>query len=131
MQAGDAWTMLILREAFFGVRRFDDFQKRLSAAPTVLTNRLKKLVANGLLERLAYSERPPRFEYRLTDKGRDLYPAIVSIMQWGDRWLAGEAGPPLELVHKTCDSASHPRLVCDVCGKPVVAREMTWRPRSS
>ncbi|MFH4214498.1 helix-turn-helix domain-containing protein, partial [Acinetobacter baumannii] len=87
-------------EAYFGVRRFDGFQRRLAAAPTVLTDRLKKLVANGLMARVAYSERPPRFEYRLTDKGRDLYPAIVLLMRWGDRWLSDAAGAPLELIHR-------------------------------
>ncbi len=127
-QVGDAWTFLILREAYFGVRRFDGFQRRLTAAPTVLTDRLKKLVANGLMDRVAYSERPPRFEYRLTEKGRDLYPAIVLLMRWGDRWLGGEAGPPLDLVHRTCGEATRPRLDCDRCGEPIEARDMDWRP---
>lgn len=126
-QAGDAWTMLILREAFFGARRFDAFQSALTAAPTVLTDRLKKLVANGVLTRVPYQERPLRHEYRLTDKGRDLYPAIVAIMGWGDRWLADEGGPPLTLVHKACGQDSHPRLVCDVCGEPIAVRDMDWR----
>jgi len=127
-QVGDAWTFLILREAFFGERRFDAFQKNLGAAPTIITDRLKKLVAYGILERRAYSERPPRFEYRLTDKGMDLYPAIVMMMQWGNRWLAGGAGPPLELVHRTCGSRSEPKVVCDACGGEVAARDMDWRP---
>jgi len=127
-QVGDAWTFLILREAFFGERRFDGFQKTLGAAPTVVTDRLKKLVAHGVLERRLYSQRPPRFEYRLTDKGMDLYPAIVLMMQWGDRWLDGGAGPPLELVHKPCGSRSQPKLVCDACGGEIAARDMDWRP---
>jgi len=127
-QVGDAWTFLILREAFFGARRFDAFQKNLGAAPTIVADRLKKLVVNGVLERRAYSERPPRFEYRLTDKGMDLYPAIVMMMQWGDRWLDSGAGPPLELVHKTCGARSRPKLVCDGCGGEIAARDMDWRP---
>lgn len=126
-EVGDAWTFLILREAFFGTRRFDTFQRQLKTAPTILANRLKKLVANGLLVRAAYQERPVRFEYRLTDKGRDLYPAIVALMRWGDRWLAG--GPsPLTLVHTLCGHETHPHLVCDVCAAPIDVREMDWRP---
>lgn len=129
-EVGDAWTFLILREAYFGVRRFDGFQRGLAAAPTVLTDRLRKLVANGLMERVAYSARPPRFEYRLTDKGRDLYPAIVMLMRWGDRWLNGGAGPPLALVHRACGRVSRPRVVCDACGGEIAAREMDWRAGS-
>ena len=127
-EVGDAWTFLVLREAYFGVRRFDGFQRRLRAAPTVLTDRLKKLVANGLMTRAAYSERPPRYEYRLTEKGRDLFPAIVLLMRWGDRWLGGEAGPPLELIHHQCGEVSRPCLRCDRCGGEVEARGMGWRP---
>jgi DNA-binding HxlR family transcriptional regulator len=125
---GDAWTFLILREAFFGVRRFDQFQTALSAAPNILTDRLKKLVANGILDKRRYQERPPRFEYRLTDKGRDLYPAIVLMMRWGDRWLDYGEGEPLLLVHGTCGKVSRPSLVCDRCSEPIEARAMKWRP---
>ena len=126
-QVGDAWTFLILREAFFGVRRFDGFQEILPVAPNILTDRLRKLVANGILDRRRYQERPPRFEYRLTDKGRDLYPAIVLIMRWGDRWLDAGKGAPLLLVHQTCGKVSRPVLVCDRCRDPIEAREMRWR----
>lgn len=127
-QTGDAWTFLILREAFFGVRRFDGFQASLGAAPNILTDRLKKLVANGLLEKRLYQERPPRFEYRLTDKGVGLYPAIVLIMRWGDRWLDEGKGAPLLLVHRGCGKVSRPVLVCDRCAEPITARDMDWRP---
>ena len=127
-QAGDAWTFLVLREAFFGVRRFDQFQANLEAAPSILTNRLKKLVANGLLEKRLYEKRPPRFEYRLTKKGVDLYPAIVLIMRWGDRWLDGGKGAPLLLVHQRCGKISRPVLVCDHCADPIAAHDMNWRP---
>jgi DNA-binding HxlR family transcriptional regulator len=126
--AGDAWTFLVLREAFFGVRRFDEFQRNLEAAPNVLADRLKKLVAHGVLERTRYQERPTRFEYRLTKKGLDIYPAIVLMMLWGDRWLDEGKGAPLRLVHQGCGKTSHPVLVCDVCGEPVAARTMRWRP---
>jgi DNA-binding HxlR family transcriptional regulator len=127
-QVGDAWTFLILREAFFGVRRFDGFQKTLSAAPNILTDRLKKLVANGILAKRQYQERPPRFEYRLTEKGRDLYPGIVLMMRWGDRWLDEGKGTPLLLVHQPCGKVSRPVLVCDRCHERVDVRAMTWRP---
>lgn len=127
-QVGDAWTFLILRESYFGVRRFDGFQRRLAAAPTVLTDRLKKLVANGLLARVAYQDRPPRFEYRLTEKGRDLYPAIVLLMRWGDRWLGDDAGAPIELIHRLCGEVTRPVLECDRCGRAIEARDMDWRP---
>lgn len=126
-QTGDAWTFLILREAFFGVSRFDGFQKSLAAAPNILTDRLKKLVTHGLLEKRPYQERPQRFEYRLTEKGIDLYPAIVLIMRWGDRWLDAGEGAPLLLVHRSCGKVSRPVLVCDRCAEPIAARDMNWR----
>ncbi len=97
---GDRWSLLVLRDAFLGIRRFDDFQRDLGTTRHRLADRLKKLVAHGILERVRYQQRPPRFEYRLTEKGRDLYPVIVSLTRWGDRWMAGKAGPPIELIHK-------------------------------
>ncbi len=126
-QVGDAWTFLILREAFFGVRRFDGFQQALSAAPNILTDRLKKLVANRILEKRRYQQRPPRFEYRLTEKGRDIYPGIVLMMRWGDRWLDEGKGEPLLLVHEPCGKVSRPVLVCDRCHEPVEVRAMKWK----
>lgn len=126
-QISDRWSFLLLREAYFGVRRFDQFQEALGTSPNILADRLKKLVAVGIFERRRYSERPPRDEYRLTEKGRDLYPAIVALMRWGDRWLNDGAEPPMTLVHTLCGKNSRPRMVCDCCGKEVVAREMTWR----
>ena len=121
---GEWWSVLVLREAFLGVRRFDDFAKRLGIARNTLTARLERLVAEGILERRRYSERPERFEYRLTDKGLDLYPVLVALKAWGDRWAVDEAGPPLVLEHKGCGQLSHPHLVCDACGEPVRARDM-------
>src|SRR5437588_10055882 len=91
---GEWWTLLVLRDSFRGVRRFDDFQRNLGIARNVLADRLATLVEAGILERRRYQERPERFEYRLTDKGRDLYPVIVTLMQWGDRWAADPSGPP-------------------------------------
>ena len=126
-QVGDRWTFLLLREAHFGVRRFDQFLAATGASPNILTDRLKKLVANGLFEKRRYSERPPRYEYRLTEKGFDLYPATVALMMWGDKWLNDAPNPPLLLEHKRCGQISRPRMVCDCCGEEIAARDMTWR----
>jgi DNA-binding HxlR family transcriptional regulator len=123
---GDRWSFLIMREAFFGVRRFDAFLGQTGASPNMLADRLKKLTEHGLLERRPYQERPLRFEYRMTEKGRDLYPITLALMQWGDSWMAGEEGPPLKLVHTTCGQVMRPRMVCDVCGGAIDARDVDW-----
>ena len=120
---GDRWTLLVLRDAFLGVRRFEDF-RAVGLTRHRLADRLKKLVAAGVLERVCYQERPPRFEYRLTEKGRDLYPVLVSLVRWGDRWMAGEAGPPVELIHRGCGHVIMPVLACPYCAEPVTARDM-------
>jgi DNA-binding HxlR family transcriptional regulator len=127
-QVGDGWTFLVLREAFFGVRRFDEFQRNIKASPNILTSRLKKLVSCGLLDRVRYLERPPRYEYRLTEKGRDLYPAVVLLMRWGDKWLDGGNGAPLELIHRPCGHKTEPVLVCDRCDKPIGLEDVGWQP---
>lgn len=124
---GDRWSFLLMREAYFGVRRFDGFQEATGASPNILTDRLKKLVAAGVFAKVQYTAHPPRYEYRLTEMGHDLYPAIVALMQWGDRWFAGKKGPPLQLIHRTCGKPTSPRLVCDCCGENIRAREMDWR----
>lgn len=126
---GEWWSLLVLRDAFKGVRRFDDFQRSLGIARNILTDRLQTLVEQGVLERRRYQERPPRFEYRLTDKGRDLYPVMVALMQWGDRWAADEMGPPMVLTHKACDHDGLPVMVCEHCREQVDARAMRWRLR--
>jgi DNA-binding HxlR family transcriptional regulator len=115
---GEWWTPLIIRDAFYGLRRFEDFQRSLGIARNVLSRRLDRLVSAGIMERQRYEERPPRDEYLLTEKGRDLFPIIASLMAWGDRWNAGEAGPPLLLVH-TCGEAGTLRATCDQCGEPM------------
>jgi DNA-binding HxlR family transcriptional regulator len=125
-QVGDTWTFLILRDAFFGVRRFDGFQRSLNAAPNIVAGRLKKLVGFGILARRQYNARPPRDEYVLTDKGRDLYPAIVLLMQWGDRWANGGGEPPLQLIHRPCGCQTQPTLICDQCSDPIAVRDMDW-----
>ncbi len=98
---GERWTFLIVREAFFGVRRFTELQRSLGIARNILSARLQTLVRAGILERIRYQEEPERYEYKLTAMGRDLYPAIISIMKWGDEYLAGDSGPPLLLLHRS------------------------------
>src|SRR5947207_2820478 len=105
---GEWWTPLILRDAFRGTRRFDDFHASLGMARSVLTARLRKLTDQGILERHRYSEHPPRYEYRLTEKGLALFPVIAALMQWGDTWAAGPGGPPVVLVHDTCGHVTQP-----------------------
>lgn len=113
---GERWSLQIVREAFAGARRFDDFQKRLGIARNVLSARLRTLVQHGVLERSPYQAAPKRFEYRLTAQGRDLYPVLVALLGWGDRWLAGDAGPPLTLSHRSCGHDAQPQLTCGHCG---------------
>jgi DNA-binding HxlR family transcriptional regulator len=127
-QIGERWTMLVLREAFLGTHRFDDFQRNTQIARNILSNRLQKLVGHGILERSRYMEKPPRFEYRLTQKGIDLWPAIIALMQWGDRYVAGERGPAIVVEHKACGHESSPELVCSHCGERVDARAMRAHP---
>ena len=115
---GDRWTLLILRDAFRGVRRFGDFCTDLGIARNILTDRLDKLVQAGILSRVPYQERPLRHEYRLTAKGRDLSPALVALMRWGDRW-AVDGGPPTRLVHDACGAELEQLLRCPACGVEV------------
>lgn len=127
-QVGDRWTFLILREAFFGVKRFDEIQANTKASPAVLADRIKKLVAHGIFGKSTYSAHPNRFEYHLTEKGRDLYPIIVLLMQWGDTW-AGTGESPLAL-HHSC-GAGHPfTLACADCGEPVTSETTVWSTAS-
>jgi DNA-binding HxlR family transcriptional regulator len=124
---GDRWTLLIIREAFSGVRRFDDFRKHLDIARNVLTDRLQRLVDAGVLVQQPYQDNPPRSEYRLTEAGRDLQSTLLSLMQWGDRWLAGRAGPPLEVEHTGCGHATRAKLVCGHCGESLDAHNTRLR----
>jgi DNA-binding HxlR family transcriptional regulator len=112
---GERWTLLILRDAFNGVRRFEDFEASLPIASNVLTARLHTLIAHRVLERQQYRVRPPRYEYRLTDRGRRLYPVLIALLQWGDEFLAGEAGPPIELMHRDCGHPIAAEVVCPAC----------------
>jgi DNA-binding HxlR family transcriptional regulator len=123
---GDTWTPLILREAFYGYRRFDEFQHELGIARNTLTDRLRLLVDNGLMRRQAYQVDPPRHEYLLTEMGRDFFPVLAALSHWGDRWLAAEAGPPTELRHVRCGHTTHAEVVCAECGTPLRDEETTW-----
>jgi DNA-binding HxlR family transcriptional regulator len=125
---GERWTLLILREAFFGVRRFGQLARNLQIPRPTLSARLRTLVENGLLEKVPYARDPDRHEYRLTASGRDLFAAIVVLMQWGDRHLANPDGPPIVLRHQPCDHLADPVLVCAHCRKKITARNVTPEP---
>ncbi len=120
---GEWWSMLIVRDAFLGVRRFDQFQERLGISRNVLNQRLAHLVAAGVFEKVPYSERPPRHEYRLTKKGRDLWPVLTAMRQWGDRYAAPD-GPPIQVVHKDCGQVSEAVMTCSACGGALSARDV-------
>jgi DNA-binding HxlR family transcriptional regulator len=120
---GERWTLLIVRDAMLGVRRFEDFQRSLGVARNVLTDRLGRLVEEGVLERVAYSERPPRHEYRLTDKGRDLWPVVHALVTWGDNYAAPD-GPPRKFEHRDCGGAIDDRRRCLKCGAEVTVRDV-------
>jgi len=115
---GEWWSLLIVRDVFLGHRRFDQFLGRLGISRNTLTARLARLVEEGILVRVPYQEHPPRFEYRLTDKGRDLWPVINAMRQWGDRHNA-PGGPPLEIVHRACGHVTEAVVVCSECGEPL------------
>jgi DNA-binding HxlR family transcriptional regulator len=119
---GDRWSMLVLREAFLGTRRFEDFQQRTGAARNVLSDRLEKLVEHQVLERRPYQEKPTRYEYRLTEKGLDLYPVLMALVRWGDRWLDDGRGRPIEHRHKACGRVMQMEAVCSECGEPLDPR---------
>ena len=125
---GDPWTLLILRDAFAGVRRFEQWQEQLGVARNVLAARLRSLVEHGVLERRLYSERPPRWDYVLTAKGRDLRPVILALKAWGDRHVYGEAAGPLQILH-SCGAELTPKMVCADCGEPIRGRDLTSHRR--
>jgi DNA-binding HxlR family transcriptional regulator len=122
---GERWTMLILREAFFGVRRYGQFASNLGIPRPTLSLRLRTLSDAGLLERVRYSTDPDRYEYRLTTAGRDLFPAVIALMRWGDEHFAGPEGAPIVLRHDSCGNATHPHVTCDVCGEEINTRNVT------
>lgn len=122
---GDQWTLLVLREAFYGVSRFDKFQVSLGIARNTLTERLDRLVGAGLLERVRYQDRPARYEYVLSEMGRDFFPALAAIMHWGDRWLNTDAAPPVTLLHKDCGRPTHAEVHCAHCQGVLTSEHVT------
>jgi DNA-binding HxlR family transcriptional regulator len=124
---GERWTILLVRDAFLGVRRFEDFQRDLGLSRGVLTDRLNRLLEAGIFERRLYQERPERYEYRLTEKGRDLWPVTVALLRWGDRYYA-EQGPPRVVLHRDCGGEVTERLTCAKCGAELTARDVEARP---
>lgn len=125
---GEKWTLLILREAFFGVRRYGQLVRNLGIPRPTLSARLRTLVEAGLVEKVRYAAEPDRHEYRLRPAGRDLYPAIVALMRWGDEHLAGPGGRPIVLRHHDCGQPADPRLTCGHCGGEITARTVTPEP---
>jgi DNA-binding HxlR family transcriptional regulator len=124
---GERWALLVIRDVFLGRRRFDEIQESLGVASNVLSQRLATLTEEGILERRPYSEHPERFEYRLTRKGLDLQPVLLSLIAWGDRYMA-EDGAPLEPVHTSCGHSFHAVATCSECGEQVVPSEVRTRP---
>ncbi|MEU0817335.1 winged helix-turn-helix transcriptional regulator [Streptomyces mirabilis] len=118
---GDWWTPLVLREAFYGIKRFDAFQQELGIARTTLTDRLRRLVDEGLMEKKAYQHEPVRYDYVLTEKGRDFFGVLAAMNTWGNRWLSGEQGPPVVFHHDRCGHQSDAEVVCASCKEPMTA----------
>jgi DNA-binding HxlR family transcriptional regulator len=125
---GEWWTLLIVRDALRGSTRFEEFLGASGMARGVLTARLRKLVEQGIMERVAYSEHPPRYQYVLTDKGRALSPVIGTLLEWGDTWVPGPAGPPVVLVHTSCGAVMHPVAVCPSCGGDITSGNVRTEP---
>ncbi len=121
---GDRWTLLILRDCFLRVRRFEEFQARLGITRPLLASRLRKLVRDFVLAKVPYQQRPLRYEYRLTEKGIDLYPIVMSIVHWGDVHMAGKKGRPLIHQHDACGKAFDPVMTCSACGEVINPRQV-------
>jgi DNA-binding HxlR family transcriptional regulator len=123
---GDRWSFMVIREGFFGVRRFDTLQTQLGIAPNILSDRLNRLVSDGIFERSKYQASPDRFEYRFTGKGKDLYGPMLAMLNWGNRWLSN-GDPPLILTHKACGAVFEPAVICDQCEEPLAAADMSYK----
>ncbi|MEI2713180.1 MAG: helix-turn-helix domain-containing protein [Nocardioides sp.] len=123
---GDWWTPLVLREAAYGTTRFDRFERRLGIGRNVLTQRLARLVQEGVLDRVPYQNNPVRYDYVLTEKGRDLFGILAAMLAWGDRWQQPD-GPPVLLRHNSCGQDTTPRVCCSNCGEELRVGEVTPR----
>jgi DNA-binding HxlR family transcriptional regulator len=126
--AGEPWSPLVIRNVFVGINRFDQMQQSLGISRKVLAERLRWLTETGVLERREYSARPPRHEYVLTAKGLELVQVLMVMVAWGDKWLAGEAGPPVLYRHHACGQIGHAELVCSECGEPMRATDIAVLP---
>jgi len=120
---GERWTLLVIRDVFNGRRRFDQIQENLGVARNVLSTRLALLVDEGILEKRPYQQRPARYEYFLTEKGLDLWPVMISLLDWGDHHLSVDAGPPMLIRHKRCGGRVDGRGYCERCGERLGARD--------
>jgi DNA-binding HxlR family transcriptional regulator len=125
---GERWSLLIVRDVMGGNRRFGELQASLGIARNVLTARLQRLLDEDILERRAYSESPPRYEYFLTEKGLDLWPTLIALLGWGDRHSAGPEGPPMLILHKDCGGPVSDRGICERCGQVLNARDARQVP---
>ena len=125
---GDRWSLLILRDCFLRIRRFDEFQSSLGITRHLLADRLKKLVRFGVLRKVPYQEAPKRYEYILTQKGLDLYPIMMALVHWGDTHMVDERGRPLLHEHRKCGKMFDPVMVCSECGDSLSAREVHVHP---
>ncbi|GIH02980.1 transcriptional regulator [Rhizocola hellebori] len=125
---GERWTLLVVRDALLGLRRFDDFQRSLGVARNILTDRLSRLVTAEVLQRVPYQERPVRYEYQLTPMGYELAVPIIGLMHWGDKHYANQAGPPRLTRHSTCGGTLHAALVCETCHEPISPAELAVLP---
>lgn len=125
---GEWWTPLIVREVFFGRRRFDEIQGDLGISRNILTDRLTTLVDDGVLERRNIAQTGTRWEYHLTEKGRDLFPVLIALMQWGDRWAADDdKGPPVLFQHRSCGHDIGAAYVCTHCGETLTSDSLRAR----
>jgi DNA-binding HxlR family transcriptional regulator len=125
---GERWSLLIVRTVMHGNRRFGEMQESLGIARNVLSARLQRLVDEDILERRAYQEHPPRYEYFLTEKGLDLWPALIALLHWGDRYSPTPGGPRRLIVHKGCGGRVGDRGICEACGKVLHARDAIQVP---
>jgi DNA-binding HxlR family transcriptional regulator len=125
---GERWSLLILRSVFFGNHRFEGLREELGIASNILTTRLRHLLAEGVLERVPYQHRPRRYEYRVTAKGRDLFPIVIHLLLWGNAHYPEPAGPPRLVEHKDCGGGPDDHLVCARCGEPLTYFNTTVRP---
>jgi DNA-binding HxlR family transcriptional regulator len=125
---GERWSLLIVRDVMNGHRRFDQLQKALGVARNVLSARLQRLIEEDILERRPYQRSPERYEYFLTEKGLDLWPALIALLNWGDRYSPGPDGPPMVILHKECGGAVSERGICESCGQVLSARDARALP---